>query len=185
MADIKKALSEIEKEVSSLLQNKDKQAITLIYNHYKTALFGVILKIVKDEAIAEDVLQESLVKMWRYGPNYNPNKGRLFTWLLNICRNTAIDKTRLKSFQVNQKIPNPSETVSMEPSSQIDEEKTDAIGLKEVVEKLDPKYRELLELVYFQGYTQKEIADEFNIPLGTVKTRVRSAIQQLRLWLKK
>ncbi|MCB0856123.1 MAG: sigma-70 family RNA polymerase sigma factor, partial [Bacteroidetes bacterium] len=62
---------------------------------------------------------------------------------------------------------------------------TDAIGLKEVVEKLDPKYRELLELVYFQGYTQKEIADEFNIPLGTVKTRVRSAIQQLRLWLKK
>ena len=72
----------------------------------------------------------------------------------------------------------------MKHAPQTYEQKTDAIGLEEVIKQLDPKSQELLDLVYFQGYTQKEISDEFNIPLGTVKTRVRSAIKQLRLWLK-
>ena len=187
MATTKRNISNVESQITQFLQQKDKRAIQLIFAHYKTSLFGVIVKIVGDEAIAEDIFQDSLVKMWRFGPKFDPNKGRLFTWLLNICRNTAIDKTRLKSFQNNQKIPNSSETVGIPDNVQKNqsyEQKTDAIGLKEVIGKLDPKYQQLLDLMYFQGYTQKEISEEFNIPLGTVKTRVRSAIQQLRLWLK-
>ena len=184
MTATKKSISEVESQIISYLHKKDKQAINLVFTNYKNALFGVIVKIVGDESIAEDVLQDSLVKIWRFGPKFDPEKGRLFTWLINICRNTAIDKTRLKSFQSNQKIPNPSEVVGISPSTQSYEQKTDAIGLKEVIKQLDPKYQKLLDLVYFQGYTQQEISEEFNIPLGTVKTRVRSAIQQLRLWLK-
>lgn len=156
----------------------------LIFKHYKTALFGVIQKIVGDEELAADVFQESLVKIWRFGPKYDPEKGRLFTWLLNICRNTAIDKTRLKSFQRTAKIQDPDSTVSMGKDSPAYEINTDAIGLRELIATMDPKYQELLELMYFQGYTQQEISDHLTLPLGTVKTRIRTAIELLRKWLK-
>ena len=134
--------------------------------------------------MAADVFQESLVKIWRFSKNYDPAKGRLFTWLLNICRNTAIDKTRLKSFQQSAQIQDIDSAVSMAADHPADEINTDLIGLREVIVKMEPKYRELLELMYFQGYTQQEISDRLELPLGTVKTRIRTAIELLRKWLK-
>ena len=144
----------------------------------------MIQKIVGDEELAADVFQESLVKIWRFSKNYDPAKGRLFTWLLNICRNTAIDKTRLKSFQQSAQIQDIDSAVSMAADHPADEINTDLIGLREVIVKMEPKYRELLELMYFQGYTQQEISDRLELPLGTVKTRIRTAIELLRKWLK-
>ena len=87
-------ISPIEKEIVSLLEKGDKKAINLLYENYADALFGVIKKIISDDDIAQDVLQESFVKIWRYAKKYDASKAKLFTWLYRIAYNTAIDKVR-------------------------------------------------------------------------------------------
>ncbi|GAB4402596.1 MAG: sigma-70 family RNA polymerase sigma factor [Bacteroidia bacterium] len=174
---------DIEQTIVAYLQQQDKRAIELIFRYYKTALYGVILKILEDEQWAEDALQESLVKIWRNGGSYDRTKGRLFTWLLNICRNTAIDKRRSKPFQVARQIQSQPEGVGMPDDKQSHETPTDSIGVREMVQTLAPEQRVLLDLVYFQGYTHQEASDHLDIPLGTVKTRIRTAVQALRKWV--
>ena len=143
-------------------------------------MYGVILKIVRSEDIAADVMQDSFVKIWKNIEGYSRSKGTLFTWILNVARNTAIDRIRSQEFQNsqrNQDIDSSINFIDNQESSQFD---VDAIGLKKVVEHLRPEHQQMIELLYFKGYTQAEVADEFGIPLGTVKTRVKAAIVQLR-----
>lgn len=173
-----------EQQLIVFLQKGDKQAVTMIFHRYGKALLGVIFQIVRDEKIAEDVLQESLVKIWKNGPRYDKSKGRLFTWLLNICRNSAIDKIRSKGYRQNAKIQSTNNFVPITASMAEYELRTDHIGLKEIVERLEPKYRTLINLVYFGGRTQSEASKELDLPLGTVKTRLRTAIGILQTWMK-
>jgi len=163
-----------------LLQSKNHRGFSILYDNYSSALYGVILKIVRTEEIAADVLQDSFVKIWKNIEGYNRTKGTLFTWMLNVARNTAIDKIRSQDFQNsqrNQDLDSTVEIIDNQANSQFD---VDAIGLKKVVENLRPEHRQMIDLLYFQGYTQAEVADEFGIPLGTVKTRVKAAIVHLR-----
>ena len=169
-----------EGDLVVLLQSKDQRGFSILYDNYSSALYGVILKIVRTEEIAADVLQDAFVKIWKNIEAYNRTKGTLFTWMLNVARNTAIDKIRSQDFQNsqrNQDLDSTVEIIDNQASSQFD---VDAIGLKKVVENLRPEHRQMIDLLYFQGYTQAEVADEFGIPLGTVKTRVKAAIVQLR-----
>ena len=169
-----------EGDLVLLLQSKDERGFSILYDNYSSALYGVILKIVRTEEIAADVMQDSFVKIWKNIEGYNRTKGTLFTWMLNVARNTAIDKIRSQDFQNsqrNQDLDSTVEVIDNQASSQFD---VDAIGLKKVVENLRPEHRQMIDLLYFQGYTQAEVAEEFNIPLGTVKTRVKAAIVQLR-----
>ena len=169
-----------EGDLVVLLQSKDQRGFSILYDNYSSALYGVILKIVRTEEIAADVLQDAFVKIWKNIEAYNRTKGTLFTWMLNVARNTAIDKIRSQDFQNsqrNQDLDSTIEIIDNQASSQFD---VDAIGLKKVVENLRPEHRQMIDLLYFQGYTQAEVADEFGIPLGTVKTRVKAAIVQLR-----
>jgi RNA polymerase sigma-70 factor, ECF subfamily len=169
-----------EGDLVLMLQSKDQRGFSILYDNYSSALYGVILKIVRTEEIAADVLQDAFVKIWKNIEGYNRTKGTLFTWMLNVARNTAIDKIRSQDFQNsqrNQDLDSTVETIDNQESSQFD---VDAIGLKKVVENLRPEHRQIVDLLYFQGYTQAEVAEEFNIPLGTVKTRVKAAIVQLR-----
>jgi RNA polymerase sigma-70 factor, ECF subfamily len=164
--------------IVALLKQHDQKGIALAYDKFHAALYGVILKIVNDEALAEEVLQDTFVKAWRHRDAYDDSKGRLFTWLINIARNTAIDYTRLKSFsQKNQDIDSSVNSIDASEQLRINE---DTIGIKEIVNKMPEEQRILLEYVYFKGYTQAEVAEKLNIPLGTVKTRLRTAIQHLR-----
>lgn len=154
--------------------------MAILYDRYAKALLGVTEKIVKSEELAEDVLQEAFVRIWQNGENYDPSKGRLFTWMLNITRNLALDK--LKSKHYKQSLQNASTDSAAEVAESsshlaIGEE---TIGLQEILEKLKPDQKRLIDLMYFQGYTQAEISEEFDIPLGTVKTKVRAALIQLR-----
>lgn len=168
----------IETSIIRLLQEQNPLAITFIFQNYQQVLFGIILKIVRQHELAEDVLQESLVKMWKYGNTYDRRKGRLFTWMLNICRNTAIDKIRLKAN--SQNIRNEDSPVNVnipEPSERLN---TDLIGLRDMLTRLDQNHREVIEYVYLKEYTHKEAAEALGIPLGTLKTRVRNAIKQLQ-----
>jgi RNA polymerase sigma-70 factor (ECF subfamily) len=160
------------------LQQQDRAAIGELYDAYGGALFGVVLRIVHSRELAEQVLQDTFVKVWRNSSNYDPGKGRLFTWLLNIARNTAIDVTRSAHFQQSWKTDS-LDIVAHKPGG--DAINPDHVGLKEVVGRLDEKYRLLIELVYFKGYTQEEVAEETGIPLGTIKTRLRYAISELRV----
>jgi RNA polymerase sigma-70 factor (ECF subfamily) len=169
-----------EEALVSLLQSKDERGFSILYDNYSSALYGVVLKIVRSEEIAADVMQDAFVKIWKNIEAYNRTKGTLFTWILNVARNTAIDRIRSQEFQNsqrNQDLDTSINFIDNQESSQFD---IDAIGIKKVVENLRPEYQQMIELLYFQGYTQAEVADEFGIPLGTVKTRVKAAIVQLR-----
>jgi RNA polymerase sigma-70 factor, ECF subfamily len=169
-----------EDSLVTLLRQRDQRGFTLLYDNYSSALYGIILKIVRIEEVAADVLQDSFVKMWRNIDHYDTSKGSLFTWMLNVARNTAIDRIRSQEYQQSQQNQSIENTVSLIEQNESIEQQVDAIGLRKVVETLRPEYRSIIELVYFQGYTQAEAAEELGIPLGTVKTRVKAALTQLR-----
>jgi RNA polymerase sigma-70 factor, ECF subfamily len=169
-----------EDALVSLLQSKDQRGFSILYDNYSSALYGVILKIVRSEEIAADVMQDAFVKIWKNIEGYNRTKGTLFTWILNVARNTAIDRIRSQEFQNSQKNQDLETSINFidnQGSSQFD---VDAIGIRKVVENLRPEHQQMIDLLYFQGYTQAEVSEEFNIPLGTVKTRVKAAVVQLR-----
>ena len=165
-----------EYELVAALQNKDDQAFSYLYENYSGALYGVIKQIVADAELSNDVLQEPFVNIWKRMDTYDAAKGRLFTWMLNIARNAAIDKTRSKGFQQSQKqIPLDGEVIQPSVRPGIDD-----YGLKKLILKLKDEQRLLIDLSFFQGFTHEQIATALHIPLGTVKTRIRSALTQLR-----
>ncbi|MDB5108903.1 MAG: sigK [Mucilaginibacter sp.] len=169
-----------EEELVRSLRNREKIAIEALYDMYSSSLYGVILRIVVDVPVAEDILQETFVKIWHSFSSYSTEKGRLFTWMVNLARNLAIDKLRSKDFKNQNKNRELENNVSF-----IDEQrnivyKPELLDIKELVETLKPEQKSILDLVYFKGYTHVEAADELGIPLGTIKTRLRMAIQQLR-----
>ncbi|MEZ4827927.1 MAG: sigma-70 family RNA polymerase sigma factor [Bacteroidia bacterium] len=169
-----------EAQIVALLTLGDVRAIDQIYHQYGPNLLGVIFRIVGDQETAEDVLQDAFVKVWKNAAGYDAAKGRLFTWLLNICRNTAIDRIRSAEFKFKQKIQNPSNPVSTLSESQTYSFNPDNIGVKEWVKTLRPEYAEVIEIVYMTGYTHEEAAEKLGIPLGTLKTRLRAALKTLR-----
>ena len=166
-----------EEALVGLLKQKDKAAFSVLYDNYSAALYGVVYKIVANEELARDVLQEAFVKIWKNSEKYDRGKGSLYTWMLNIARNSAIDKLRSKHLKYN--IQTLDEGVYRAKGTSTDPN-TDRIGLREIVEGLDPRLREVIELAYFGGLTQDEISQQLEIPLGTVKTRARKALQELR-----
>lgn len=176
----KKRIVVAEKDLVGLLRERDQRGFTILYDNYSSALYGVILKIVKSEETASDVMQEAFVKIWRNIESYERSKGSLFTWILNVARNTAIDKLRSQDYQQNTQNQPLEYFVSVVEEENPVEHQVDAIGVRKVVDQLRPEYRSIIDLVYFQGYTQAEVADELEIPLGTVKTRVKAALAQLR-----
>lgn len=174
---------QLEERIAGLLANADRQAITLIYENYAETLLGLVKRIVGSHQVAEDVLQDVFVKIWKNARQYDRNKGRLFTWFANIARNTAIDYTRAASFRKQQKTTSTDNVVNLGSLGSTESSITDS-GLQKVLDGMDEKYRVLIDLAYFQGYSQREIEKELNIPLGTIKTRLRAAINELRSLLK-
>lgn len=171
---------EQEKLIASLL-NKDNESFTLLYDNYSKSLYGVIFNLVKNKEEAEDILQEVFVKIWSNIDTYSESKGRLYTWMLNITRNTTIDKLRSKGFNNSQKNLSIDNFVYMfEDNSSKLVDKLDVIGIRKFIEKLKPKCIQLIELLFFQEFTQQEASDELEIPLGTVKTQSRNCINELR-----
>ena len=162
------------------LKNRERIAIEALYDMYSASLFGVISRIINDTATAEDVLQETFVKIWHSFSGYNAEKGRLFTWMVNIARNLSIDKIRSKDFKNQNKNQELENNVTFIDEQRSTTYKPELLGIKELVETLKPEQKSILDLVYFKGYTHVEAADELGIPLGTIKTRLRMAIQQLR-----
>jgi RNA polymerase sigma factor (sigma-70 family) len=171
-----------EQELITALKARDDQAFSYLYDHYSGSLYSIIHQIVKRPEVANDVLQEVFINIWRKIESYDPVKGRLFTWMLNISRNSSIDMLRSKNYQNSQKNQEITDTVY--GNGLVTQTNIDSIGISKFLGKLRPEQRVLIELAYFQGYTHDEIAEIEDIPLGTVKTRIRNALLQLRDYLK-
>lgn len=168
-----------EDQLVVLLKEQSEDAFSYLYDHYSGALFTIINQIVPDKDTAGDVLQEVFINIWKKIGTYDATKGRLFTWMLNIARNAAIDKIRSKGYRNNQRfqaLDGDEQSGSLMSANPLIAD----VGLKKILSKLNTEARKLIELSYFQGYTHEEIAKMLGIPLGTVKTRIRTAIIQLR-----
>lgn len=153
------------------------EAIELMYDKFSESLYGIALSVIKNEDEAQDVLQESFIKGWRKLSSYDPAKGTLFTWLLNITRNTAIDKLRLSNkkrlaeVQITENNVSNVEGLAFNP---------DFLDLRKHLGNLEVKYQDIIEALFFQGMTQQEASEELGIPIGTVKTRYKIAMRELR-----
>ena len=161
------------------LRNGDNGAMAGLLDKYGDALYGAIYQIVRSEDIAKDLFQDASIKIWKNIQNYDAAKGRLFTWLLRVCRNTAIDKARTGKFKAIAQSKTIEETVYNSAAHSEEMRVMDA-GLERILQRLEPKYQEVINLIYLQGYTQSETAKELDVPLGTVKSRVKIAIRELR-----
>jgi len=169
-----------EADLVMALKSKNREAFSYLYDNYSSALYGVIYRVVQGEEVANDVMQDAFVKIWKNIDSYSREKGSIYTWMLNICRNSAIDEVRSKQYRKESQNQNIEDYVNeIDQGSQV-QSKVDHIGLKEVLVKLKPEHKILIDKIYFEGYTQDEVSEELKIPLGTVKTRIRSAMMQLR-----
>ncbi|HEX9980250.1 MAG TPA: sigma-70 family RNA polymerase sigma factor [Flavobacterium sp.] len=166
-----------------LIANKDEKAFSHLYDMYSRSLFSVISNYLKNREDAEDVLQEVFVKIWRNIDTYNDSKGRFYTWILNIARNASIDKLRSKGYGNDKKNVSADNFVHLLDDKNRLSSRIDAIGIQDFVKRLKPKCIQLIELLFFKGYTQQEASDELEIPLGTVKTQNRNCINDLRNFL--
>lgn len=169
-----------EEELIFALQQQDRQAFSYLYDNYCGALFGLVYKMVNDKELAEDILQEAFVKIWNNFSNYDSAKGRLFTWMLNLARNLTIDTLRSKGYKKQSKIRSDENSVNNFSDNAHAAEKFDAMGIRKQLTLLNSDQKLIIDLAYFGGLTQDKISKQLSIPLGTVKTRMRTAILELR-----
>jgi RNA polymerase sigma factor (sigma-70 family) len=167
-------------ELITQFQQKNIKAYEKLYTMYCKSISGVVNTIVKNDDVAQEITQDVFIKAWNKSDSYSAKKGRFFTWILNIARNAAIDHTRSKKFKQSKQNLNSDFFVDILESSDCLDNSTDAIGINEFVKKLGDKCKAVIELLFFRGYTQKEASEELDIPLGTIKTRNRNCIAELR-----
>src|SRR5690606_37770145 len=160
-----------------LLREGDKKAISLLYENYADALYGVILKIINDQDQAQDVLQETFVKVWKNAKSYDSEKAKLLTWLYRIADNTAIDKIRSESKKTKKEYQIEASNVYRITSEGLNQ---DVLDIKKHLKTLDEKYQIVINALFFEGMTQQEASDELDIPLGTIKSRLKIGLRELK-----
>lgn len=164
------------------MQQGDKAAFRKLYDMYAINICGAINLIVSDTNKSEEICQDVFLTVWQKSAQYNPSKGRFFTWLLNIARNRAIDHVRSSTFKQEKQNLSADLLVGIAEDGAFEDEVVhpQEHNLKQLIEGLTQKCREIIAYLYFRGYTQKAVAEELKIPLGTVKTRNRDCIGRLR-----
>ena len=150
-----------------------------MYDQYSDALYRIILRTIGDEGYAEDVLQQTFLKIWNAIDQYDEERGALFTWMSTIARNLSLDLRRLKSFDVRSKTDD-LQTIVYSSNVTSDPVSGAKIDVARLLATMDEKYRIVLEMMYLYGYTQAEVAEKLDVPLGTIKTRTKKAIDLLR-----
>jgi len=167
----------LEKHIVELLKERNEKAISLLYDHYGDTLYGVANKVLRNEELAQDVVQESFVKIWKKADSYDSTKAKLFTWLFRITRNTAIDKLRSINTKTSKEIQmDVSDVYNLGTEST----KPELMDVRDNLDRLEPKYQIVLEALFFEGMTQQEASDELDIPLGTIKSRLKIGLRELK-----
>lgn len=166
------------------VQQRDQGALAQLYDDFSASLYGIVLRVLRgDEGFAQEALQDTFVKIWNNASGYDPSKGRPFTWMVNIARNTAIDRLRSSDMKKARAIHSLDGHV-YHLATEATQDQLDGADMVKVLNGLKPEHRELIDMAYYQGYSQQEIADRTKIPLGTVKSRTRAALTELRTLLK-
>lgn len=155
-------------------------AFSYLYHRYSAALLGSIMRTVNQQETAEDLLQEVFIKIHQHIGRYDEKKGRLFTWMLNLARHAAIDQIRLVATKGRKKSEDIHDCLPIIDAFFNSGINTDLVGIKALLSNLNPNEQQILDLAYYKGFTHPEISELLNIPLGTVKTRIRSSIIKLR-----
>jgi RNA polymerase sigma-70 factor (ECF subfamily) len=164
------------------LQRRDPQALAELYDRYGRLVYALILRVVRDRGVAEDLVQETFLRVWNRVHGFDAEKGAIGPWLLAVARNRAIDYLRSASGRERNAVEfeetdHPSLYIDMEQDILTSDK---ARVVKQAMEKLSPQQRQVIELAYFEGLSQTEMAERMKQPLGTVKTWVRTALKNLR-----
>ena len=166
-------------QILALLRAQDPRGMELLYEHYGGALYSIVERILSQPEEAREVFHDCLMRVWQNIDSYDTGSGRLYTWMARIARNAAIDRTRSRSFKNRRKTDSTDVLVGKQDALSVSIP-TDGIGVPKLLEQLDDQHRPIIELLFLKEYTQSEVAKTLGIPLGTVKTRSRRALQQLR-----
>ena len=165
---------------------KDEKSLSRLYDMYSRIIFSLALKIVKKQKDAEEILQNVFMQIWEKASFFNVEKGNVYAWIVTMTRNKSIDKLRSKSYKADSMNLSLKEELASDINYQkkltfdsaVAIERTEFV--KKALEQLTDEQRHIIELAYFEGLTQNEISEEINIPVGTVKTRMRQAMTKLR-----
>lgn len=168
-----------EEDLIDSLKRNQRGAFEYLYDNYSSALFGSVCRYIPDEEKAADLLQDIFLKIWKNISKYDSSKGRLFTWMMNITRNTCIDLLRKEKGKYHVDVQD--NIIQVDAKTQ-HQPNVSTIDLRSILEKLRPERKVLLDLVYLQGYTQEEAAKQLAIPLGTAKSRIRVALKELKIY---
>lgn len=171
-----------EEQLIRLIREQHPNGAAALYDMYSASLYGVIARIIPDTMRSEDVLQETFLKVWQCFAQYDPAKGRLFTWMVNIARRQSIDVLRSKSYRQETQTAELSGSEELLVGPETIYNRVD-LGLAQVaVGLLRGSEKKIVELIYYRGYTHSETAEALRLPLGTVKTRWVRAIKRLRAY---
>lgn len=155
-------------------KNRDEAALSKLYDKYSGAIYGVIVRMCKNEEAAQEILQETFMKAWDKSHLYDASKGKFYTWLYRIARNTTLNFIRKEEKLIQV------EDLSVYKDEGVEANDDEYVELKGALAKLDAHHRKALILVYFNGLTHKEAHEEMDVPLGTFKSYVRQAVTRLR-----
>lgn len=175
-----------ERKLMKRIKARDAKALEELYDTYNSLLYGLVITIVKKREEAEDVLQEVFLKIWEKAHTFDESRGNVYSWIVTLTRNKAIDRIRSKGFKTQQK----ASTSISEPEFILEGDKYDPLEttiysnraelVKKALDQIPENQREVIEIAYYKGMTQSEIADHLNLPLGTVKTRTRQGLIKLK-----
>lgn len=174
-----------EEELVPLLLKKSPKGLEILYDNFSASLFGVIQRIVPNEEIAEELLNKTFSKIWNNISQYNPARDRLSAWMINHARNTAMESLRMTDSLNKSQYKSVENLMADADPAKLTGIGAECKGMKELIGKMDIGYSQILYLLFFAGFSQSEVALKLNIPLGTIKTRSRTAILKLRNYLDK
>jgi RNA polymerase sigma-70 factor (ECF subfamily) len=167
-----------------MLKSKNERGFDLLYDKYSGALYSILMKIVRRTDVADDLLQDVFLKIWKYIDGFDPARGTLFTWMLNIARNHAIDYLRSSGYQQQMHQVNVDFSSLHLDYIGVTDSNVGELEFKDIKSKaldLDPKYAEVIDMIFFNGWTYEQTARILNQPLGTVKTRARKGLNMLKV----
>jgi RNA polymerase sigma-70 factor (ECF subfamily) len=172
-----------EDDLVRRLRARDPQVMAALYDRYGRLVYSIIFRVVRDSAAAEDLVQETFLRIWNRAQSFDQQRGALGPWILTVARNRAIDHLRSLDGRMAagalelDKIENPAQFSGIEDQALTLDR---ARKIKQAFQMLAPHQKEVIELAYYQGLSQTEMAERLKQPLGTVKTWVRTALQAMR-----
>jgi RNA polymerase sigma-70 factor, ECF subfamily len=175
-----------ERDLMRRIADHDQTALASLYEHYARAVFSLAYRVLQNQQLAEEAAQDTFVKVWRQAANWDPEKGRLSSWILTIAHRTAIDRLRMENRQALAHAASIDEVAPPESETGLPDDPVlhDGRHLRYLMRQIPSEQAELIDLAFFQGLTHRELAERLELPLGTVKTRVRLGLQKLRaLWI--